>query len=39
VVASPDPIRGNVVKAFVVRRDGIEGNEELTKELTYHVER
>ena len=33
VVASPDPIRGNVVKAFVVVKDGVQGNNALAKEL------
>ncbi|MEY2193601.1 acyl-CoA synthetase [Neobacillus sp. BF23-41] len=33
VVALPDPIRGNIVKAFVVLKDGISGTIELTKEL------
>jgi len=33
VVASPDEERGNVVKAFVVPREGIEGGEELVEEL------
>ena len=34
VVASPDEIRGNVVKAFVVLRDGLEYEEHaLIKEL------
>lgn len=37
VVASPDPIRGNVVKAFIVLRDGVEGTEGLVKELQTHV--
>lgn len=39
VVASPDSIRGNVVKAFVVLRDGMEGSEELIKELQSHVKK
>ncbi|HEO8420039.1 acyl-CoA synthetase MbcS [Niallia sp. FSL W8-0635] len=39
VVASPDPIRGNVVKAFIVLRDGMEGTQELTKELQTHVKK
>lgn len=39
VVASPDPIRGNVVKAFVVLRDGVAGSEELVKELQSHVKK
>jgi acetyl-CoA synthetase len=33
VVALPDPIRGNVVKAFVVLKEGTLGTVELTKEL------
>lgn len=37
VVASPDPIRGNVVKAFIVLRDGVEETEGLVKELQTHV--
>ncbi|PIC74802.1 acyl-CoA synthetase MbcS [Sporosarcina sp. P17b] len=38
VVASPDPERGNVVKAFVVLRDdSIDSTEELVKELQNHV--
>ncbi len=37
VVASPDEIRGNIVKAYVVLRDGITSNEELVKNLQEHV--
>ncbi|ARJ38015.1 acyl--CoA ligase [Sporosarcina ureae] len=38
VVASPDPERGNVVKAFVVLRDNtLESTEKLVKELQDHV--
>jgi len=37
VVASPDKIRGNIVKAFVVLADGYEGSEELVKELQNFV--
>lgn len=33
VVASPDPDRGNIVKAFVVLRDGVTGDDDLVKEL------
>jgi acetyl-CoA synthetase len=33
VVALPDPIRGNIVKAFVVLKEGNSGTNELTKEL------
>lgn len=36
-VASPDEIRGSVVKAFVVLREGVEGTPELIKELQTHV--
>lgn len=37
VVASPDPIRGHVVKAFVVLRDDVKESDELVKELQDHV--
>ena len=37
VVAAPDPIRGNIVKACVVLKDGISGTPELTKELQSFV--
>lgn len=37
VVAAPDPIRGNIVKAFVVLKEGIEGTDQLTKELQSFV--
>lgn len=37
VVASPDEIRGSIVKAFVVLKDGKEGSSELVKELQSHV--
>ena len=38
VVASPDPDRGNVVKAFVILKDGIKENEkDLVKMLQNHV--
>ncbi|MEH7387429.1 acyl--CoA ligase [Bacillus sp. JJ1521] len=33
VVASPDEIRGNIVKAFVVLREGVASNEQLVKDL------
>lgn len=33
VVASPDPLRGYVVKAFVILKEGYEPSDELTKEL------
>ncbi len=38
VVASPDPERGSIVKAFVVLRDGVNADEpDLVKELQNHV--
>ncbi|HVC94339.1 MAG TPA: benzoate-CoA ligase family protein, partial [Pirellulales bacterium] len=33
VVSSPDPVRGSVVKAFVVPRSGFEPSEDLALEL------
>ncbi|CAM3471427.1 MULTISPECIES: acyl-CoA synthetase [Saccharibacillus] len=36
-VASPDEIRGSIVKAFVVLRDDVEGTHELVKELQARV--
>src|SRR5207245_6700950 len=36
-VASPDELRGNVVKAFVVLADGYEPSDELADELKAHV--
>jgi len=36
-VASPDPERGNVVKAFVVLKKGYTGSDELVKELQDHT--
>lgn len=37
VVASPDPERGEVVKAFVVLRSGYQGSDQLVKQLQEHV--
>ncbi|KHE71771.1 acyl-CoA synthetase MbcS [Halobacillus sp. BBL2006] len=37
VVASPDEVRGNIVKAFIVLQDGYEKSEGLVKELQDHV--
>lgn len=39
VVGSPDPDRGNIVKAFVVLRAGHEGSDALVKELQEHCKR
>jgi len=39
VVASPDELRGHVVKAFVVLRSGLAGSPELVKDLQDHVRR
>ncbi|HDD57423.1 MAG TPA: acetyl-CoA synthetase, partial [Thermoplasmatales archaeon] len=38
-IGVPDPVRGNIVKAFVVLAEGYEPSEELTKELQEHVKR
>ncbi|WP_082235045.1 acyl-CoA synthetase MbcS [Halobacillus massiliensis] len=37
VVASPDEVRGNVVKAFVVLQQGVTGDEKLIEILQNHV--
>ncbi len=39
VVASPDKIRGEVVKAFIVLRDGYNPSEDLIKELQHFVKK
>ena len=39
VVSSPDPVRGEVVKAFVVLSDGVSESEDLVRELQNHVKR
>lgn len=39
VVASPHEIRGNIVKAFIVLRDGVVASEDLVEELQDHVKR
>ncbi|MBX6395113.1 MAG: acyl--CoA ligase [Alicyclobacillaceae bacterium] len=38
-VASPDPERGSIVKAFVVLKSGYEGTPELVAELQEHVKK
>ena len=39
MVASPDADRGEVVKAFIVLRPGIEGDDALAQEIQEHVKR
>jgi acyl-coenzyme A synthetase/AMP-(fatty) acid ligase len=39
VVGSPDPDRGNIVKAFVVLKPGVEPSPSLVKELQEHCKR
>jgi acetyl-CoA synthetase len=39
VVASPDPIRGAIVKAFVILKESATPSDELVKELQDHVKR
>jgi acetyl-CoA synthetase/medium-chain acyl-CoA synthetase len=39
VVASPDPVRGNIVKAFVVLAPGHTPSDELVKNMQAHVRR
>jgi acyl-coenzyme A synthetase/AMP-(fatty) acid ligase len=39
VVGSPDPDRGNIVKAFVVLRPGHEGTDALVRDLQEHCKR
>ena len=38
-VASPDPERGEIVKAFVVLADGVAGSEDLVRDLQQHCKR
>ncbi|WP_085505503.1 acyl-CoA synthetase MbcS [Thalassobacillus devorans] len=37
VVASPDEVRGNIVKAYIVLKENVNGDETLVKELQDHV--
>jgi len=36
-IGKPDPVKGNIIKAFVILRVGHEPSEKLTHELIYHV--
>jgi acetyl-CoA synthetase len=37
VVASPDPVRGSIVKAFVILKESVRPSDDLIKELQDHV--
>jgi acyl-coenzyme A synthetase/AMP-(fatty) acid ligase len=39
VVASPDPVRGEIVKAFVILAPGYTASDQLTEEIQEHVKR
>ncbi|MEW6439376.1 MAG: AMP-binding protein [bacterium] len=39
VVGSPDPLRGTVVKAFIILAPGYQPSEELTRDIQDHVKR
>ncbi len=39
VIGSPDPIRGVIVKAFVILKDGWDPSESMVKELQAHVKK
>lgn len=39
VIGKPDEVRGEIIKAFVVLKPGVEGNDELIKELQEHVKK
>jgi acetyl-CoA synthetase len=39
VVAAPDPVRGNIVKAFIVLKEGLSGTNDLTRELQGFVKK
>ncbi|HUD44619.1 MAG TPA: acetate--CoA ligase [Patescibacteria group bacterium] len=39
VIGKPDQLRGEIIKAFVVLMEGIEGSEELIGELKQHVKK
>lgn len=37
VIGKPDPVKGETIKAFLILREGQEGNEELLQKLKRHV--
>ncbi len=37
VIGKPDPMKGNVIKAFVILRDGNKPSDKLTSDLLHHV--
>jgi acetyl-CoA synthetase len=37
VIGKPDPMKGNLIKAFVILRDGFHRSDKLKSDLTYHV--
>ncbi len=39
VIGKPDAVRGEIIKAFVVVKDGVEKNEELKEKLKAHVKK
>lgn len=39
VIGKPDPVRGEIIKAFVVLKPGIEGTEELKEKIALHVKK
>ncbi|MEK7571111.1 MAG: acetate--CoA ligase [Patescibacteria group bacterium] len=39
VIGKPDPVRGEIIKAFVVIKPGVEQNDELKEKLKIHVKK
>ena len=37
VIGKPDPVRGEIIKAFIALRDGYEANDELIEEIRQFV--
>jgi len=37
VIGKPDPMKGNLIKAFVILRDGFQRSDKLKSDLIYHV--